>query len=140
VTVVAVDDRQGRTTNLPPSSRRLPSKRDYAIDLIRRETECTRAEAGGTIDWTVTIVQKARQLKYVTVLPTKKQLRSKYYKIFQVVIPLGQSSRPGSAHLAIEAVALDVSRNEISITHAMQDPGNGEPMFCGIQVNLGALK
>lgn len=131
---VAVDERLGQTTSSSARVRRGPTKRDHAMDLICQETQCLRSAAGNSIDWIAKIVQEARRLDYAPVILTQKQLKSRYYKIFDKVMPHGKSSQPGSAHEAIEAVVLDSNLKEFSLIHNMQSPSEGEPGYCNLQV------
>lgn len=117
------------------ASPRKADPRTLAIDAIVRETNCTRYEAEKTLEWINQFVTASRKHSYQSVYPSKIQMRTREYAIFDQIMPHGAASAPGSAHKAIETALLDPTRNEYTLLHDRRDEEHS-PAFCTVQVCL----
>lgn len=109
--------------------------RALAIEAMVRETGCTHPEAEKTLTWIEQFVEASRKSAYESVYPTEDQMCTREYEIFDQIMPHGAASTPGSAHQAIEAALLDLTRNEFTLLHDRRDELHS-PAFCTVQVCL----
>lgn len=113
--------------------------RAQVLDAIMRETGCSRSAAGNVLKWIKELVVCAREANYDLVYPTERELEGMVYRLFDMIMPHGKVSTPGSAHALIEAFVLDPTQGEIGLIHDMTDT-EGSPSYCTVQVSLGVIR
>lgn len=118
-----------------------------AVKKVVDETGCKPGEAHAMIvNWLSPIVKRALASTGKTAYPTDSEMfvgrfhgatqQTRSYEIFDQVMPHGESSKPGSAHEAIEAALLDPSKDQYALTHDQLGP---ERKHCALCVGVGVV-
>lgn len=113
--------------------------RAVAIEAIVRETDCSRKLAKRSIRWINGYVIQSREHGHRAVFPSQRRMNMREYTIFDSIMKHGTTSKPGSAHRAVEDALLDRSKGELTIMHDNQY-GSGVARYCGVQVCTTAIR
>lgn len=137
MTATAVDTRTATLSTEDP----VKTLDQEAINLIIKETGCTRVLAEQALGWMRNRVKETRRLQNKNVfsighsrivLPTNGQMTGPVYKIIDLIMPHGKFATPGTAHAAVEAAVIDRSKDEFALRHAQLDVDHVQ--YCTVEV------
>ena len=119
-----------------PAQVDLVTARAAAVQAIMQEVGCTEALASSTVDWIAVQVAQARTAQYHTAFPTATAMAQPEYRVFDQVMQHDATAQPGSAHEAIQAALLDLSRNETTLLHTDRADAPDSPRYCQVQIGV----
>lgn len=125
---------------LSQSSDSLADKPDRmaVIEQICSETEATAKQAAAFIDWTRSLVMRARTNGYQAHYLKPREI-TRYHGILNDIAPDGAVADPGSAHSMLERHLLDTERGEMGLLHDNADE-YGSVQYCTVQVRYSIVR